>query len=553
MSRKGRLRFAMIGAGAIAQTYAQAFQNCRDRAAGGRGGRAPRGGRRHCPDVALPQLRVLRRDARRGRPATRSSSALRRRAMRKSASTVLDRGVHVLCEKPLAIDSRSAAACSTPAERDQRLLTMASKFRFVEDVVRAKALVTSGIVGDMVLFENTFTSRVDMSSRWNSNPAQSGGGVLIDNGTHSVDLMRYFLGPLADLQAVEGKRIQGLAVEDTVRIFVRTEGGVMGSIDLSWTINKEQPNYLSIYGSAGTILVGWKESKYRRTKDADWTVFGRGYDKLQAFRRQIDNFSRAIRGEEPLVVTPQDALASVEAIEAGYEALRRSRWQPVQPSRGNGRRMAAGAEPRKRRPPVSPRVHPTAIVEEGVVLGRGTAVWDNVHIRRDTRLGEECIVGEKTYIAYGVRIGNRVKINAFVYICTGVTIEDGVMVSAGTVFTNDRFPARPRRRPEAAAPLRSRRAHAAHAGPRRGHDRRPVHHRQRPGDRPLRHGRDGERGDQVRARFSPRRWAIPARSAGCVCRCGQLLLRFPGDGPADLQEAVCVRRAGGGTRSATAT
>jgi UDP-2-acetamido-3-amino-2,3-dideoxy-glucuronate N-acetyltransferase len=86
------------------------------------------------------------------------------------------------------------------------------------------------------------------------------------------------------------------------------------------------------------------------------------------------------------------------------------------------------------------RIHPTAILEDGVVVGSGTSVWDNVHIRHSTRIGEECIIGEKTHISYSVVIGNRVKINAFVYICTGVTIEDGVMVSAGTIFTNDRFP-----------------------------------------------------------------------------------------------------------------
>ncbi len=85
-------------------------------------------------------------------------------------------------------------------------------------------------------------------------------------------------------------------------------------------------------------------------------------------------------------------------------------------------------------------IHPTATIEPGVEIGPGTAIWDNVHIRHSTRIGEECIVGEKTYIAYGVRIGRRVKINAFVYICTAVTIEDGVMIAAGTIFTNDRFP-----------------------------------------------------------------------------------------------------------------
>jgi acetyltransferase-like isoleucine patch superfamily enzyme len=87
------------------------------------------------------------------------------------------------------------------------------------------------------------------------------------------------------------------------------------------------------------------------------------------------------------------------------------------------------------------RVHPTALVEDGVELGDGTSVWDSVHVRGPgTTIGLDCIVGEKSYIAYGVEIGDRVKINAFVYICTGVTIEDGVMISAGTTFTNDRYP-----------------------------------------------------------------------------------------------------------------
>ncbi|HVV45255.1 MAG TPA: N-acetyltransferase [Bryobacteraceae bacterium] len=89
---------------------------------------------------------------------------------------------------------------------------------------------------------------------------------------------------------------------------------------------------------------------------------------------------------------------------------------------------------------MSTRIHPTALIEDGVRIGEGSSIWDNVHIRRGTVLGERVIVGEKTHISYDVRIGNLVKINAFVYICTAVTIEDGVMISAGTIFTNDRFP-----------------------------------------------------------------------------------------------------------------
>lgn len=85
-------------------------------------------------------------------------------------------------------------------------------------------------------------------------------------------------------------------------------------------------------------------------------------------------------------------------------------------------------------------IHPTAIVEPDVEIGPGTKIWDHAHIRKNARIGRECIIGEKTYIAYDVVIGNFVKINAMVYIPTAVTIEDFVMVSAGTVFTNDKLP-----------------------------------------------------------------------------------------------------------------
>jgi UDP-2-acetamido-3-amino-2,3-dideoxy-glucuronate N-acetyltransferase len=85
-------------------------------------------------------------------------------------------------------------------------------------------------------------------------------------------------------------------------------------------------------------------------------------------------------------------------------------------------------------------VHPTAIIEPGVTIGRNTAIWDNVHVRHSTTIGSDCIIGEKSYIAYGVHIKDLVKINAFVYVCTGVTIERGAMIAAGVTFTNERFP-----------------------------------------------------------------------------------------------------------------
>src|SRR5258708_34362353 len=133
-----------------------------------------------------------------------------------------------------------------------------------------------------------------MTQRWNSKPEISGGGVLIDNGTHSVDIMRYFLGPLSEIHVVEGKRSQRLLVDETVHVFVRSTSGILGTVDLSWPINKELESYLRIYGSAGTISVGWKESNFLLAGSKEWKVFVNGYNNVQTFSRQPQNFARAL-------------------------------------------------------------------------------------------------------------------------------------------------------------------------------------------------------------------------------------------------------------------
>lgn len=233
----------------------------------------------------------------------------------------LQRGVHVMCEKPLALSVSDALGMLREAQSRGAILTMASKFRYVDDVVRARSILSSGVLGDIILLENTFASRVEMGQRWNSHLPTSGGGVLIDNGTHSVDLVRFFLGPIAEVMAVEGKRAQDLAVEDTAQLFVRAIDGARATVDLSWSIDKERDWYLEIYGSEGTIQVGWRTSRYRQRTSSDWVHFGSSYDKIQGIGSQLTNFVNAIVHREPLRITAIDAVASVEVMEAAYRSL----------------------------------------------------------------------------------------------------------------------------------------------------------------------------------------------------------------------------------------
>jgi len=185
-----------------------------------------------------------------------------------------------------------------------------------------------------------------------------------------------------------------------------------------------------------------------------------------------------------------------------------------------------------------PRIHPTAIVEPGVGIGRGSAVWDSVHIRRGAVIGAECIVGEKTYIAGGVMIGNRCKINAFVYICVGVTLEEGVMVSAGTVFTNDRFP-------RATTPdLKQLRGSEAdeHTLPTLVKEGATIGANCTVGN-DLAIGRWAMIGMGSVVTKSIPDFALalgnPARVVGVVCRCGECLFKFEAGQPPEFRTLIC--------------
>ncbi|MCB1005443.1 MAG: Gfo/Idh/MocA family oxidoreductase [Acidimicrobiales bacterium] len=323
------LPLALVGAGRIAQSYVDvvAASDCVevvavadvDEAAAARlarrfGEARSFGSHRELLDAVDPVGVVIATP-----PATHGDIAL----------AFLSRGVHVLCEKPLAVDVATAQRMIRAADEAGVLLTMAAKFRFAQDVTRARHIVESGILGDLMLFENAFTSRVDMSGRWNADPRIAGGGVLIDNGTHSVDIARFFLGPIGEVMAVEGKRTQQLDVEDTVRVFLRSVDGVIGSIDLSWSMDKSLDHYVSIFGTEGEIRVGWKGSSFRQVASPEWVSFGTGYDKVEAMGGAVRNFCHAILGEEPLLITADDALASVGVIEQAYASLAADHWVPV--------------------------------------------------------------------------------------------------------------------------------------------------------------------------------------------------------------------------------
>ena len=85
-------------------------------------------------------------------------------------------------------------------------------------------------------------------------------------------------------------------------------------------------------------------------------------------------------------------------------------------------------------------IHETATVDDGALVGSGTAIWHHCHVRTGAVIGSESILGQNVYVDIGVQIGNRCKIQNNVSVYRGVTLEDHVFVGPSAVFTNDLNP-----------------------------------------------------------------------------------------------------------------
>lgn len=81
-------------------------------------------------------------------------------------------------------------------------------------------------------------------------------------------------------------------------------------------------------------------------------------------------------------------------------------------------------------------IHPTAVVDEGCTLGKGTKVWHFCHLMPKAEIGEDCNFGQNVFIANNVRLGNNVKVQNNVSIYEGVEVEDNVFLGPSMVFTN---------------------------------------------------------------------------------------------------------------------
>jgi UDP-N-acetyl-2-amino-2-deoxyglucuronate dehydrogenase len=264
-------------------------------------------------------------------------------------------GAHVLCEKPLAVDLPSCDRAIDAARRAGVKLGVISQRRFYEPVLRLKQAIDEGRIGKPILAQVTVLGWRDeayyRSDPWRGTWSGEGGGVMVSQCTHQLDLLLWFLGPVRHLYGEWANFTHPyIEVEDTAVALARFENGAIASVVLSNSQNPGLYGKVHVFGSSGASIGVQVESGSPFisgvTDKADppfndlWTIPGEehlldGWQREDRTRPinvmthyhelQIADFLDAVAEDRPPAVTGEDGRAVVEFFTAVYLCQQHSR------------------------------------------------------------------------------------------------------------------------------------------------------------------------------------------------------------------------------------
>jgi 1,5-anhydro-D-fructose reductase (1,5-anhydro-D-mannitol-forming) len=164
-------------------------------------------------------------------------------------------GLHVLCEKPMAMNFAEARSMVEIAQKNQRILGVAYYRRTYPKVRRAAELISQGAIGRPVMAFATCHGPMPVQGgkrEWLIDPSQAGGGPLYDIGSHRIDLFNFFFGNPQDVRACLSNAVHKTAVEDSATVLIKYPSGVHGIVDVRWNSCIERDEF-RIVGTEGEL------------------------------------------------------------------------------------------------------------------------------------------------------------------------------------------------------------------------------------------------------------------------------------------------------------
>jgi predicted dehydrogenase len=253
----------------------------------------------------------------------------------------VSRGLHVLVEKPIDVTVAAADRLITAARDNGVRLGVLFQDRTQPSFVRLHELLAGGVLGLPLLA----SARVKWyrppeyysGSRWRGTRALDGGGALINQGIHTIDLLIWLLGPVRRVLADSATVLHRIEVEDTMQAILEFESGARASFEATTAAYPGYPRRIELSTTEGTIAL-----EHDRVVSADLRTPVEGLvpdvdpdtnrsasspvvSDVRGHRRLIEDFVAAVRDAREPVCNGVEGRRSIAVVEAMYESARTGR------------------------------------------------------------------------------------------------------------------------------------------------------------------------------------------------------------------------------------
>jgi UDP-2-acetamido-3-amino-2,3-dideoxy-glucuronate N-acetyltransferase len=345
------------------------------------------------------------------------------------AKAALQEGKDVFVEKPLCLDLREAEELVQLADRLGRVLMVGHLLQYHPHVQALHARLAQGDLGKLNYI---------ISNRLNLGKIRKEENALWSFAPHDLSVILSLAGSqLPEQVRCNGGEYLNQGVADTTLTSLRFAGGIRAHVFVSW-LNPFKEQKLTVVGSSGIAVFDdtkpWKEKLVIYRQYLTWTngqmptpnkVQGEPVilPESEPLKNECQHFIECCQHRRQARTDGREGLRVLSVLQAAQRSLD-SDGEAVNPS------AAAGASARDY------FVHPTAVADPGVIIGKGTKIWHFSHIIKGAKIGERCVVGQNVNVDAGTSIGNNVKIQNNVSVYTGTVIEDDVFLGPSCVLTN---------------------------------------------------------------------------------------------------------------------
>ena len=247
-------------------------------------------------------------------------------------------GKHVLLEKPMAPTLEATQRILAAAQSAGTVFMVAENAQYWPEVVKAQDLINNGAIGEIITARAAFVSEPDDvwfqdNHPWRYERSRTGGGIVIDGGSHWIRPLRMWLGEIDEVVAVVGHPLEQMEGESLAHAIFRFRSGQVATFEalMPDSVLSPQPWWM-ITGTLGQIVIdGHMEGCIRlfdkQHRDGQSVQAAQGYPKSFGF--ELADFERAVLDGKPLAAGPEESLGELRTAMAIYRSATSGQWEKV--------------------------------------------------------------------------------------------------------------------------------------------------------------------------------------------------------------------------------